>query len=347
MPQLTSDLLWSSFRVVLALENRSQQIDAAVAALKTTLSNHDGPSLPTIVGLTDELRWHLEQSLRQLESFERAVGVTRREQASRPRNRATAYSLRGSTQSLCLPDLIGLLHTQRKTGTLWIKSPDERFVLELLNGAVVHAMSDRPRPDQRLGTVLVAQNKLSTEKLEQFLSQHRPENGKIGELLTRAKLVSEDDLRNALEWQVRELFHRISSSQNAVFCFREGAISKLEQRVCLNTTQLLLESAQAQDERIWEEERLAGDPAAEGTAEAGDAPCPQPLVDAVAQPAGGEPSTQLVEATPPRVEAVPDHAVPMSADRAAEPVASECAGAVSGDQTAATPSSDGAAEPTR
>src|SRR5262249_18671142 len=105
-----------------------------------------------------------------------------------------------------------------------------------------------------LGTVLVARNKLSTEKLEEFLERYCPEDGKIGEVMKRAHLVSEDDLRDALEWQVRELFHRVSSIDDAVFSFREGAISRLELRVCLNTTQLLLEGALALDERAWEQE---------------------------------------------------------------------------------------------
>jgi hypothetical protein len=102
---------------------------------------------------------------------------------------------------------------------------------------------------------LVAHGKLSTEKLDEILHRYCRRDGKIGEILSRAELVSEDDLRDALEWQVKELFHRVSALEEAVFCFREGAISKLELRVCMNTTQLLLESAQAQDERAWEDEQ--------------------------------------------------------------------------------------------
>ena len=44
-------------------------------------------------------------------------------------------------------------------------------------------MSDSPRPDQRLGTVLVAQNKISTDRLEEFLSQHCAQDGKMGEVM--------------------------------------------------------------------------------------------------------------------------------------------------------------------
>ena len=43
-------------------------------------------------------------------------------------------------------------------------------------------MSDSPRPDERLGTILVARNKLSTDKLEEFLRHYAPSKGRIGEL---------------------------------------------------------------------------------------------------------------------------------------------------------------------
>jgi hypothetical protein len=261
MTQLSTGALWSSFRLVLELENRSQQIEAAVAQLKSALADPATISLPDTVGIADELRWQLDNSLRQLTELEAAVGVQRRSRKPKaePRvKKAAVYSLRGSTRSVSLPDLIGLLSAQRKTGSLWIKAGSERFILELLDGAIVHAMSNAPRPSSaRLGTVLVARNKLSTEKLEEFLQRYCPQDGRIGEVMKRTQLVSEDDLRDALEWQVRELFHRISSVDDAVFSFREGAISKLELRVCLNTTQLLLESAQALDEKAWEQQARA------------------------------------------------------------------------------------------
>jgi hypothetical protein len=250
MQQPSAEALRAAMKIVFELEHKCQQIDGAIAGLKNAIADPGCVSTPEAIGIADGLRWQLESSVRDLESLEKELGVERQEPSAPPRPSTLQQSesaLRGSTRDLTLPDLISLLSVQEKTGTLWIKSLEENFILEFLRGAVVHAMSDKPRPEQRLGTILVARNKISTSKLDELLSQHGPKDGRIGELMARADLVSEDDLRDALGWQVKELFRRLFTLEYAVFSFREGAISKLELRVSLNATQLLSEAAAAHE----------------------------------------------------------------------------------------------------
>lgn len=240
------------FRTILDLENRGQQIEEIVQRIKEVfLISRGGVSLPDAVGVLDELHWsstHLANGVRALENH---LGIRRKPVSSSPAESAPKanHSLRGSTRSIPMPDLIALLSAQRKTGTLYIKCQDERFVLELLEGEVVHVVSDSPRNKQRLGDILVAQQKISTEELEEFLQDYCRKDGRLGEALARTKIVSEGDLRDALEYQVRELFRRVFALEDALFSFQAGKMSDLQHRVSLNTTQLLLETARLEDEQ--------------------------------------------------------------------------------------------------
>lgn len=145
--------------------------------------------------------------------------------------------------------MINLLSSQRKTGSLWLQSGKHRYLLEFLDGAIVHATANAsPQPDKRLGTILVAQQSLNKEQLEDLLESIDDANELLGSRLLRTEMVSEDDLRSALETQVRSLFAAVFALQDARYCFLEGTVSDIEKRVCLNATHLLLESARQFDE---------------------------------------------------------------------------------------------------
>ena len=243
-----------AYRVILETENRVQQIDALVARVKhVLLSDTAQMLLPDAVAVLQEMRWQVKGILDQASELERAIGIQRvsLSNSTEPAavDDAPTHSIRGSTHTIPIPDLVSLLSSQKKTGTLRIQTRHERFVLEFLEGAVVHAASDSPRPDQLLGEILVSSNKISTDRLDEFLDRYRVEDGRIGEVMTRAKLVSEEDLCDALEIQVRKLFERLFVLEDAQFCFNDGPVSDVELRVSLNTTQLLLEAARNEDEQ--------------------------------------------------------------------------------------------------
>ncbi|MBK8979777.1 MAG: DUF4388 domain-containing protein [Planctomycetes bacterium] len=191
------------------------------------------------------------RTLEQLTKMSRNLGLPEAEPNAPLRNEVKVPSsgMRGSSRAIPIPDLLALLGNLRKTGTLRMQSGQEKFLLEFLDGAVVHAVTNAPRPDQRLGTILVAEHIISAERLDEFLNQHDPGQGPIGAALARANLVSTTDLRHALSRQVRELFHRIFALGECLFYFVDGEAKNLEHRACLNTTQLLLESACQHDER--------------------------------------------------------------------------------------------------
>jgi hypothetical protein len=113
----------------------------------------------------------------------------------------------------------------------------------------VHAVTNRLEPEMRLGTILVAQNKLTETQLHAHLEASLQANELLGTQLVRSETVSAPDLREALEVQVRSIFDAAFELHDARFTFLEGNVSSIAQRVRLNTTHLLLEAARQSDER--------------------------------------------------------------------------------------------------
>jgi hypothetical protein len=169
--------------------------------------------------------------------------------------------LGGSTANLPISSILELLSANRKSGTLHITSGCETFTLEILEGDVVHASSDQSPHEQLLGSILVARDKIGVEELEDFYRRYATRSPPVDETVEHEGLVSREDLRSAIEAQVQHLFNRLYAAGSGTFDFYAGGISNLEQRIRMNVTRLLLESARTKDEQ---DRQLQSD-AAEGT----------------------------------------------------------------------------------
>ncbi|MEZ5962235.1 MAG: DUF4388 domain-containing protein [Planctomycetota bacterium] len=243
-----------AFAEIGKLERRVTEMEDLVAVVKRRCLDGSVEALPELVTATSELRWHLRQVATHLFYAEHHLGITGRgmpEVRSEPTasvTKAPTSGLRGTTDTLGLTDLLNLLSTLHKTGTLTLQANETIYVLEFLRGAIVHAVTNHRSPEWRLGTILEAQSKLTPEQLQSNLEAVDRTKELLGDRLVRTECVTEGDLRAALEMQVRNLFENLFAIRFARFTFLEGGISNTGQRVCLNTTQLLLETARRQDE---------------------------------------------------------------------------------------------------
>ncbi len=157
----------------------------------------------------------------------------------------------GNSWTVSLPELVGFLAYGHKTGVLWVDAPEENFLLGLVNGRLVHATSDHTPEGQRLGEVLVGLGYLTRPQLERFLAKNDGNEAAIsGEKLLETGMISDEELRNALEHQTRQLFNRLVGQKKAVFRFRESMEVMLAYQVDQDINQLLLESALVQDETV-------------------------------------------------------------------------------------------------
>lgn len=179
--------------------------------------------------------------------------------------------LHGNTTTIPITELLSFLAYGSKTGVLWLDSPEENFLVGMVEGQLRHANSDQTPPGLRLGEVLVHLGYLTERQLDRHLGRDS-ENGTVesvtGEALLESGIISDDELAAALSYQTRCLFQRMINTTNAVFRFREGMEVALAYQVALDINQLLLDHARVQDEAAYAQaQAIAAE--AEALAEAG------------------------------------------------------------------------------
>jgi hypothetical protein len=157
-------------------------------------------------------------------------------------------ALRGESDCVPPPDLLGFLSAQRKTGTLEVVTPTDVFTLEFDAGDVVHAHVNPTIPQQRLGDILVASGAIDRDAIEQLRKEGLSQ--RLGEMLLRKNLVTHEQLIAALETQVQLLFNRMFAAPVSRFTFWNGPPILADQGMRLNAMALILEGARTHDETL-------------------------------------------------------------------------------------------------
>lgn len=153
----------------------------------------------------------------------------------------------GYTWAIALPDLLGFLQMQQKSGILRVNIGTEVVSLIFDRGDLIHTNSDNSPPGSRLGEILVNQGAIDMENLERFLLRYSSTPGRLGDVLEAEGLITKACLRQALDQQVEAIFERLFSNGSAYYSFREGH-SEEDIGVRRNVLQLLLEACRVRDE---------------------------------------------------------------------------------------------------
>jgi predicted transcriptional regulator len=124
-------------------------------------------------------------------------------------------ALEGTIKDFGLPDIFQLIGLQRKTGLLTLKNEKETVTVTFENGMVVMADSSQKRLEDRLGSVLVKQGKLTREKLDEALATQKATLQRMGHILTTGNFITEQDLKDALQVQISQIVFK-------VFRWRDG-----------------------------------------------------------------------------------------------------------------------------
>lgn len=124
-------------------------------------------------------------------------------------------ALEGTIKDFGLPDIFQLIGLQRKTGLLSLKNEREQVTVTFENGMVVMADSSAKRLEDRLGSVLVKQGKLTKERLDEALQTQRATLQRMGHILTTGNCITVKDLKDALQVQVSQIVFK-------VFRWRDG-----------------------------------------------------------------------------------------------------------------------------
>lgn len=268
-----------TYTTLRTLQSRAEALEQNIAQLQRACLH--GRAVPEVVATMSELRWQLRKLDELTGLLEATFGTAaatapvvrgkgdalRPPSAAKPDAKAAGKAesleanepggVRGTIETFGVPDLIGMIGSLQKTGTLTLQGDGAMFVFEFEAGRVVHAITNKHDPSMRLGTILVAQNLLTEQQLRDSLAAATAGKQLLGDALVRSATVSEQDLRTALDEQVHRIFEAAFALRQGRFAFQEGSLSTLQQRTSLSTTQLLLETARLRDE--------SGDGVAAGT----------------------------------------------------------------------------------
>jgi Domain of unknown function (DUF4388) len=132
-------------------------------------------------------------------------------------------ALEGTLEDFSLADIFQLIGIQRKTGILTLKNPQETVSVTFHQGMVIGADSSPKKLEDRIGKVLVKTGLISQEKLKEALDCQQQTLQKIGFILVDQQYISKEQLKEALQIQVTQMIYRLFRWTSGEYYFDQKA----------------------------------------------------------------------------------------------------------------------------
>jgi hypothetical protein len=129
-------------------------------------------------------------------------------------------SLRGNLKTMSLPDILQWIAAGQKTGTLHLERRSVKKRIILRDGQIFSSWSNDPR--ESLGQFLIRERMVSEEQLFKALIGQEEKGRLIGSILVSENIISEDDLRTALQAKAVETIYDLFLWPEGEFEFHEG-----------------------------------------------------------------------------------------------------------------------------
>ena len=133
--------------------------------------------------------------------------------------------MEGNIRDFSLEELISLLGRERKSGALSLESKEAKAEIVFDDGWIT-LISLKPNPVP-LGSRIMRAGKVDREVIDELLEQQilGAESKPLGEILVEEGYIQPDELRELLREHVLEMLFVISRWKEAVFKFKEKALS--------------------------------------------------------------------------------------------------------------------------
>jgi hypothetical protein len=132
-------------------------------------------------------------------------------------------ALEGTLEDFSLADIFQLIGIQRKSGILTLKNSEETVTVTFHNGMVIGADTSPRKLEDRIGKVLVKTGLISQEELKEALNYQQKTMQKIGFILVDQKFISREELREALQIQVTQMIYRLFRWNSGEYYFDQKA----------------------------------------------------------------------------------------------------------------------------
>lgn len=158
-------------------------------------------------------------------------------------------ALEGSIKDFGLADIFQLIHLQKKTGILDVRSEANQTRVSFENGMVVTANRPDHEDSIRIGEILLKAGKISQWQLDEALFSQRNGKESIGNILVGMGAILKEDLVRALGKQVSEIVYGLFRLTQGRYAFESSAIEyDRDFYVPINTEFLLMEGVRRVDE---------------------------------------------------------------------------------------------------
>jgi len=168
--------------------------------------------------------------------------------------------LEGTLRAFSLSDIFQVLGLQRKSGVLIVENEDDAITISFLGGQIVSAESRLHRQDNQIGKLLLRAGRINEAELARALELQKETRQRLGFLLIRERMVTPEDLREALRLQIFRTLQRAFQWPDGNFRFsQEGQIEyDADHMAPVPTESVLMEAAQIHDELPRLQEKIRG-----------------------------------------------------------------------------------------
>ncbi len=158
--------------------------------------------------------------------------------------------LEGTLRAFGLGDIFQVLGLQRKSGVLIVENEDDAITISFLGGQIVSADSKKHRQDNQIGKLLLRAGRINESELARALELQKDTRQRLGFLLIRERMVTPEDLKEALRLQIFRTLQRAFQWSDGTFRFsQEGQIEyDADHMAPVPTESVLMEAAQIHDE---------------------------------------------------------------------------------------------------
>ena len=168
----------------------------------------------------------------------------------------SAPVLSGDLRAIPLPDILLLLNTNHKSGTLRCLGAGATKTVDWEKGDIVFARSTMP--GDRLGAFLLAQKKITPAQLQQA-SPLVSRQDRLGKVLIRIGALAPSELWSAVRIQVMEIVYSLFHWKEGLYEFREGPPAQERIALDISVMNLIMEGTRRLDEWSRVREKIQND----------------------------------------------------------------------------------------
>lgn len=157
--------------------------------------------------------------------------------------------LQGNIEKFTLPEILQLIASSRKSGTLGVQQEDSIIMVYFDKGDIIYGYG--PRQTFHLGHLLKEKKIISETQLEQAIAiQAKNQNSKrLGEILISKKFIDRIDLEKVIIEQIEELLYSLLTWKTGSFKFYEDQFPTEEEiKVKISVENVILEGLRRLDE---------------------------------------------------------------------------------------------------